>query len=151
MRRRRTLILIGLLVSLAVPLAAAPVLAKDHASAERDRIAAYWTKERIATARPRDFVKGAGDTYIQNKGKPGGGGTSVIGASWTKGGQVVTTTGKVLFTLNSGDYICTGTVVTDGTNGRSIAISAAHCAWDGADGGFARNWTFIPEFDTTPT
>ncbi len=152
MRRSRRVIFIGLLVSLALPLAAAPVLAKDHATAERDRIAAYWTKERIANARPRDFVKGAGGTFVQNKGRPGGGATtSVIGASWTKNGQVVTTTGKVLFTLNSGDYICTGTVVTDGTTGRSIVISAAHCAWDGEDGGFARNWTFIPEFDTTPT
>ncbi len=42
-------------------------------------------------------------------------------------------------------------LLTDGTAGRSIVVSAAHCAWDGADGGFARNWMFIPEFDTTPT
>jgi len=152
MRHSRTLILIGVLISLALPVAAAPVLAKDHASAERDRIAAYWTKERIANARPRDFVKAAGGNFVPTRGKPGGGGAlNVIGASWAKDGQVVTTTGKVLFTLNTGDYICTGTVVTDQTNDRSIVISAAHCAWDGADGGFARNWTFIPEFDTTPT
>jgi len=155
MRRSRALILGSIIASLTVPLAAAPVLARDPASAQRDRTVAYWTAERIAHATPRDFVKTPAGTFQPRKGKPPGGGTgtgSVIGASWSKGGQVLKTTGKVVFTLNSGDYICTGTAVNDGSpGGRSIVVSAGHCAWDGADGGFARNWMFIPEFDTKPT
>src|SRR5262245_14994140 len=134
----------ALLSGLLLPIAAAPVLARDPAATQHDRTIAYWTPERIANAKPRDFVKSAPGQLAQNPRakpqRPGGGGTtSVIGASWTKGGQVLTTSGKVLFTMNSGDYICTGTVVTDGTTGRSIVVSAAHCAWDGTDGGFARN------------
>jgi V8-like Glu-specific endopeptidase len=153
MRRSRSIVLSAMLVSLVLPVASAPVLAGDPAAAARDRTIAYWTAERIANARPRDFARTPGGQFVPAAGKPpgGGGGKSVIGASWTKGGQVLVTTGKVLFTLDSGDWICTGTVVTDGIEGRSMVISAAHCAWDGADGGFARNWTFIPEFDTTPT
>jgi hypothetical protein len=155
MRRSRAAILSALFVGLTLPIAAVPALARDPAAAQPDRTVAYWTPERIANAKPRDFVKTPSGQLVQNPKakpqKPGGGGSSVIGASWTKGGQVVETTGKVVFTLNSGDYICSGTAVTDGTSGRSIVITAAHCAWDGTDGGFARNWTFIPEFDTTPT
>ena len=154
MRRSRAALLSVLLVSIALPMAVVPVLARDPAAAQHDRTVAYWTKERIANAAPRDFVKTPGGQFVAARGKPPGGGTppggstgSVLGASWAKGGQVLRTTGKVLFTLNSGNYICTGTVVTDGTAGRSIVVSAAHCAWDGADGGFARNWMFIPEFD----
>jgi hypothetical protein len=157
MRRSRAAILSALFVGLALPIAAAPALARDPAAAAHDRTLAYWTPQRIANAKPRDFVKAPAGRLVQDPKakpqKPGGGGSSVIGASWTKQGQVLVTTGKVVFTMNSGNYICTGTVVSDGnaSDSRSIVISAAHCAWDGTDGGFARNWMFIPEFDSTPT
>jgi len=160
-RRSRVAVAAALLTLLALlPIAAAPVLAKDHASAEQTRILNYWTKERIANAKPRDFVRLANGKFEMAKsspsrGKPGGGGTggnNVLGASWTGGGDVLKQTGKVLFTMDSGDYICTGTVIADATNNsRSIVVSAGHCAYDAADGGFARNWTFYPDFDTNGT
>ena len=54
--------------------------------------------------------------------------------------------------MNSGDYICSGTLIADPTNNdRSIVVTAGHCSYDAADGGFARNWTFYPEFDTNAT
>src|SRR5258706_6708758 len=53
--------------------------------------------------------------------------------------------------MNSGDYICSGTLITDNANDRSIVITAGHCSYDAADGGCARNWTFYPEFDTNAT
>lgn len=154
MRRPRALILAAALASLVLPIAAAPTLAQDPATAAHDRTIAYWTPARIANAKPRDFVRTPTGEFQPKKGKPGGGGssTNVIGASWTLGGLVKEVTGKVVFTLDSGDYICTGTVVSDGTTGRSIVVSAGHCAydWDTA-GGFARNWMFIPDFDQAPT
>ncbi len=154
MRRARPATAILLLAAVLMPAAATPVFAQDQGNSEQARIVAYWTPQRIANARPRDFVRTPGGQFVPEKGKPGGGGgggLNVTGASWTKGGAVLNTTGKVVFTLNSGDYICTGTTVTDGVSNRSIVVSAAHCAWDGADGGFARNWMFIPDFDATPT
>ena len=155
MRRSRLLVLSATLVALVLPIAAAPTLARDPAAAAHDRTLAYWTPSRIANAKPRDFVKTPSGQFQPKKGKPGGGGTSgtnVIGASWNVGGLVKEVTGKVVFTLDSGNYICSGTVVTDGTSGRSIVISAGHCAYDWKTaGGFARNWMFIPDFDQSPT
>jgi hypothetical protein len=154
MRPSRAVILAAALTSLILPIAAAPTLARDPAAAAHDRTVAYWTPARIANAKPRDFVKTPSGEFQPKKGKPGGGGssTNVIGASWNLGGLVKEVTGKVVFTLDSGDYICTGTVVTDNTSNRSIVISAGHCAYDwGTAGGFARNWMFIPDFDQSPT
>ncbi len=87
-----------------------------------------------------------------NQGKPGGGGgggTNVLGASWTGGGAVLKQTGKVLFTMNSGDYICTGTVIADTTNDRSRSSSRPAIAPTtpptAASPGTGRS---IPDFDT---
>jgi hypothetical protein len=152
-----------LIAVVAAPVAArdttgATAAAKSKASAEHARILKYWTKQRIANAQPRDFVRRPDGAFAKahatapTKGKPPGSGTNVTGASWTGGGLVLRASGKVLFTLDSGDYICTGAVVNDGTdNGRSIVLSAGHCAYDEEDGGFARNWMFYPEFDASPS
>lgn len=146
-----------------VALIAAPAAARDtgavtatataKANAEHARILKYWTKDRIANAKPRDFVRQPDGSFAKGKpAPPGGGGTNVTGASWTGGGLVLRASGKVLFTMDSGDYICTGAVVNDGTgNSRSIVLSAGHCAYDEEDGGFARNWMFYPEFDASPS
>ena len=154
--RSRAAVAAAILTILALlPVAAAPVLARDHAAADQARVLSYWTRERIANAKPRDFVRNADGSFSRAKptpqGKPGGSGNNVLGASWTGGGAVLKLSGKVLFTMNSGDYICSGTLITDGANDRSIVVTAGHCSYDAADGGFARNWTFYPEFDTNAT
>jgi len=46
-------------------------------------------------------------------------------------------------------YVCSGTVVNDGLNGRSIIVTAAHCVYDDANKAFARNVMFIPDQDGT--
>jgi hypothetical protein len=157
MRRSRAAVAAALLTTLALlPIAAAPVMAQGHAGADQARVLSYWTRERIANAKPRDFVRNANGSFSRAtptpNAKPGGGsGNNVLGASWTGGGAVLKLSGKVLFTMNSGDYICSGTLITDSANDRSIVITAGHCSYDAADGGFARNWTFYPEFDTNAT
>ena len=139
------------IVSTGTAVAAKPVMT-DH-----QRTIAYWTPQRLANAKPRDFVRTPSGDFVrapQPQAKPPrpGGGANVTGASWTKGGQIQTRSGKVVFTMDSGDYICTGTVAADASNnGVSIVMSAGHCAYDAADGGFARNWMFIPNFDGAPT
>ena len=59
MPRRLTAVLSAaiLLVAFAVPAQAA-----DRARAEHDRILAYWTPERMASAIPRDFVRSRAGT-----------------------------------------------------------------------------------------
>jgi hypothetical protein len=150
MRRSKAAVAAALLTVLALlPLAVAPVAAanaKDKAKAEHARIVNYWTAERIANAKTRDFVR-TGDKFIP-KAKPGGGGT---GASWTGGGPVVQRTGKVVFTMDGGDWVCSGSAVNDSRTGFSLVLTAGHCAYDEVNRAFATNWTYIPSFDTAPT
>ena len=121
--------------------------------AEHDRVMAYWTAERIATAQPRDFVRTAGGGFVPRAKPPRPGGGTVTGASWTGGGPVVQRTGKVLFTMGGGNYVCSATVIQEPTarSTHSLVLTAAHCAYDEVATAFATNWIFVPSFDTSPT
>jgi hypothetical protein len=152
MHRSKTAVAAALFTVLGLlPLAAAPVLAGDaqaKAKAEQQRIVNYWTAERIAGAKPRDFVKTADGRFIP-KAKPGGGGT---GASWTQGGPVVVRTGKVLFTMDGGNWVCSASAVNDNNRaGFSLVLTAGHCAYDEVNRVHATNWIYVPSFDTSPT
>jgi hypothetical protein len=160
MHRSKTAVAAALLTILALllPLAVAPVAAGDaqaSAKAEHQRIVNYWTAERIRNAKPRDFVQQI-DGKVVPAGKPvkpphGGGGSTGTGASWTQGGPVVQRTGKVLFTMDGGNWVCSAAAVTDSRSTYSLVITAGHCAYDEANRAFATNWTYVPSFDTAPT
>ena len=71
-------------------------------------------------------------------------------AEWS-GGVVQTAAGRIYFEMPSNPkwkrwagYVCSGTVATDDTSGRSIIITAAHYVYDDANKAFARNVLFIP-------
>ena len=143
----------------------ASATAPNDARAEHERIVAFWTHERVARAVPRDFVfePGRGFALVKpdnpgngngNKGggeddPPDSGSSGVTGASWTAGGPVLETTGKVLFQLGSSYFVCSASVVSDGNlkDADALIVTAAHCAYDG---GFATNWMFVPEYDSAP-
>ena len=165
MRRRASVaisvatILSLLLVSMAAgTTSAADRSAADKAKAEKaqhDKTIAYWTAERIANAQPRDFVR-TSNGQIVPKAKPGGGGSGTSGgASYSGGGPVVQRTGKVLFTMGGGNWVCSATVIQEPVGGvrstHSLVLTAAHCAYDEAADEFATNWIFVPSFDTSPT
>jgi hypothetical protein len=150
MHRSKAAAAAALLTVLALlPLAAAPVAAGDSgakAKAEHQRIVKYWTAERIANAKPRDFVR-TGDGRFVPRAKPGGG----TGASWTQGGPVVQRTGKVLFTMDGSNWVCSASAVNDTRATFSLVLTAAHCAYDEVNETHATNWTYVPSFDTSPT
>jgi V8-like Glu-specific endopeptidase len=84
--------------------------------------------------------------------KPGGGGSgpaAVTGATWTGGGDVAKSTGKVFFTLGGVDYVCSGSAVQSGH--RNLVLSAGHCVHDGDGGPFATNWVFYPGWNNGPS
>jgi V8-like Glu-specific endopeptidase len=58
----------------------------------------------------------------------------------------------VLFTQGGSNWICSASVITDGSasNGFSTILTAGHCVYDGADG-WATFWMFIPDFDDAPS
>jgi hypothetical protein len=78
---------------------------------------------------------------------PGGGGDVVTFGEWANGGQVDQSAGRILFELSDGWYVCSGTVVTDSTTGRSIVLTAAHCVYDDIAKDFALSAVFIPNQD----
>ena len=149
MRRSIPLVLATLAL---VAAAVAPVAAAGpKADTEHARIVKYWTAERVANAKPRDLER-LPNGHLQIKAKPvKPGGGNVTGASWTQGGAALARTGKVLFSMNGGDWVCSAAVITDARSGYSSVISAAHCLYDEAADVFATNWMFVPAFDTSPT
>jgi hypothetical protein len=153
MRRRSSLALFAALVLVVVPAVAGPAGAAGRGQSERDRILAYWTPARLQSAVPRDVVKT--DRGFVPRARPGPGTGAVTGASWIKGGTILMASGKVYFSMGGGNWVCSGSVVSDHRSGASIVLTAGHCAYDetadGAINGFATNWVFIPEYDTNPT
>jgi len=92
----------------------------------------------------------------------GGGGTDpgtgdvVVNERWLGGAPLQTAAGRIYFEMPQNasrrrwaGYVCSGTVVTDGTGGRSVIVTAAHCVYDDANKAFARNVLFIPNQDQT--
>jgi hypothetical protein len=142
-------------IALVAPAEAASTAAPERSQgAEHARVVAYWTPERVRAATPADVVLDAqGRRVPAAKGRPGGGGTttSVTGASWTGGGAVLDTTGKVLFTMGASNYVCSASLVADGVAGRALATTAGHCVYDDRADAFATNWMFVPAFDNAPT
>jgi V8-like Glu-specific endopeptidase len=152
MRFRALVVTSSLLFIAALPGAVAAAGPRSGPS-EHDRIVAYWTHQRIANAKPRDYVMTPSRGLVPAV-KPGGGGGSgaVTGASWPSGGIVEKQTGRVLFSDADGDWICSASALSDGNmnDGYSLVLSAGHCAYDGS-GGWATNWMYIPDFDAHPT
>ena len=87
----------------------------------------------------------------------GGGSGEVPNAEWTQDGVVQNAAGRIYFEMPDSrrrtrwsGYVCSGTVVTDSTIGRSIILTASHCIYDDANKAFARHVLFIPDqADTT--
>ncbi len=145
--------LAGVALALSLVPAAQAQAKADPDRARHERIVKFWTKDKVAKAVPRDFVldpKTGKVTGARQPGRPGGGGSTALGASWNNGGLVLKTTGKVLFSMGGTYYVCSASVVKDTVSDRSIILTAAHCAYDEEAGAFAANWMFIPDYDSSP-
>jgi hypothetical protein len=154
MRSRLVVLGASLLLVLSLPASAGAARGQvSAAAAEHARILAYWTPERIASAKVKDYVRDGSGRLVPNA-KPGGGGGSgsVTGASWTGNGYIESRSGRILFTSGSSDYICSGSVVTDGAASPdfSIVLTAGHCVYDGNDG-WSTNFVYMPNFDDSPS
>ncbi len=137
MRRRLAVLASALLVLTALPGAVSAAGSRGNQS-DHDRIVAYWTPQRMANAKPRDFTMTTAGVLVPAA-NPGG-------------GIVERQTGRVYFTDKEGAWICSASALSDSssTDGYSLVLSAGHCAYDGS-GGWAENWMYIPDFDASPT
>lgn len=113
---------------------------------------AYWTPERMRDAVQLDKIQlsrpaGFGDVF---SGAPlkvdptpiGAGPGDVTGESWTDGGAVTHTAGRVFFTFDGKDSSCSANAVT--SDNRSTVITAGHCVK--YHGSWHSNWVFVPGY-----
>jgi hypothetical protein len=149
--RLPAIVAVALLVALSIPAVVSAGSAKSAAQAEHERIIAYWTPARIAAAQPRDFVKTVvGFTRAPSpKARPGGGG-NVTGASWGGTSQDIIRkqSGRILFTMDGGQWICSGSVINTTSSTQSVVLTAGHCVNEGSS--WASNLMYIPDFDEGP-
>src|SRR5690349_20640368 len=141
MRLRFLLPLLALL-TLAVTPAVTPATADTQVRTATNRLTAaqldaYWTPERIAHAKPVPIP----DVKSTEAPKPDGPAISVPGKAGTARG-VYETTGRLLFSQNGGDWICSATVVA--SNNASVIATARHCGFNGTTGS---NFRFAPSYD----
>lgn len=96
---------------------------------------AYWTPERIRAATPITAPPVPATTAPERVGEP----IRVPGSAPATRG-INETTGRLLFSANGGDYICTATVVA--SNNKSVIATARHCGFN--DGG--TNYRYAPNY-----
>jgi hypothetical protein len=100
-------------------------------------VESYWTSERMRDAKPAErkriaFAKG---------GKSTAGAATEVPAPYTT--QPTATNGKVFFTDDGVNYVCSGTAIA-GASG-SVVWTAGHCVNDGP-GAYHSNWAFVPAY-----
>ena len=109
---------------------------------------AYWTPERIASAVPRDYTIEDGGLRKLLRTDQRKLQSTVADGDWTNGGTINEAAGRLLFSRNGGNYVCSASVIDDyGTPGRSLVATAAHCIYDEDNDIFATNMIFIPKQD----
>ncbi|NUS72809.1 MAG: hypothetical protein HOQ05_05315 [Corynebacteriales bacterium] len=105
-------------------------------AAQDRKVRKYWSPARMLAASP---ILGKGllpETKPRNASAPGA-------HRWNSGGAITSTVGKVFFTLNKIDYVCTATSINSAN--RDTLITAGHCVNSGP-GAFATNWIFVPAY-----
>lgn len=147
------------------PAQAAPTgNATHHVTATQSRAAAaYWTPERMASAKPLDLAKGADTpaarTAPATTGKPTtvaptAGTAAADGIQPLHAGAVARPytdlpdrlTVKVFFSGPGGNFVCSGTIVN--SNNKDMVDTAGHCVSNGS-GTWYSNHTVVPAYSSS--
>jgi V8-like Glu-specific endopeptidase len=138
----------------------APVHTSVAASAARSA-EAYWTPERMRSAKPAPNPTGVATVSKPAPGLPGRSAPStpvatnrptaiIAGATageWTGPANAppATTTGKVFFVgANGGNWECSASTVNSA--GKDVVFTAGHCVAAGGTGRFHTSWIFVPAY-----
>lgn len=142
--RRVLVVLLAVLCSAVLPATAHAAAVSAPAKQTPAEVHAYWTAERMRDAKPKEQERGGGPA---GRAKPSGSGGT---AGFTSGevtdftAPYAKTNGKVFFTQNGVDYVCSGTAIDSATD--DIVWTAGHCVHGGAGGTFHTNWKFMPAY-----
>jgi hypothetical protein len=141
MRRLQVLLLAVLACALvAVPAAQAARVETKAVAQDKAAVQGYWTAERMQNAIPAQKVL-AGKAAGKKPPKSSAAAAQQIPPPYTS--QPTSTNGKVFFTDDGLNYVCSGTALLSGN--KSVVWTAGHCVHDGANN-FHTNWTFVPAY-----
>ncbi|ADD39986.1 hypothetical protein [Stackebrandtia nassauensis] len=153
--RKRHLIYATLLATVGLSVAGVAGFASADPASEAERQSAkaskldtttdldeYWTPERIANAKPVTAPKAS---RASGDSQPDGESVVIDGTKPKLKSPVDTTIGRLLFTTDDGDYICSANVVPS-DNG-SVLATARHCGFENN----GRNYRFAPDYDSGNT
>jgi hypothetical protein len=139
MKTSSALLCLALFLLLTAVASAAPPDRVDlkRVTESRAAVVDYWTTQRMENAIPVEQTRGGGNAKR----------AAVPWTSYEYPGAYTTfpasTHGKVFFTLNGFNYVCSGTAVN--SSNRSVVWTAGHCVNEGP-GAFATNWAFVPAY-----
>lgn len=141
MRRPHLLLLAVLACALViVPSAHAERLKTKAVAQSKAAVQRYWTPERMRNARQADRVLSGTFAPAASPGKKR---TSAVQIAPPYTSQPTSTNGKVFFTDDGLNYVCSGTALLSGN--KSVVWTAGHCVNDGANE-FHTNWAFVPAY-----
>jgi hypothetical protein len=141
MRRLQVLLLAVLACALViVPAAQAARLKTKAVAQDKAAVERYWTAARMRDAIPADRILSGTYAPAAKRPKKAGAATQVP-PPYTS--QPTSTNGKVFFTDDGLNYVCSGTALLSGN--KSVVWTAGHCVHDGATN-FHTNWTFVPAY-----
>jgi hypothetical protein len=139
MRVSALVLCLALFLTLTSVASAAPADRVDlkRVTQSRQAVVEYWTPERMRNAKPMEQVIGNGSSTqapvpLAAREYPG---------PYTE--YPASTHGKVFFTLNGSNYVCSGTALN--SSNRSVVWTAGHCLNEGP-GAFATNFAFVPAY-----
>jgi hypothetical protein len=124
------------------------IRSKDGA---RNRVNTQWADFIINISGKGGNDGGDGQAEEKTDGESGVLTQEVRDESWPYGGLVQKSTGRILFFFDGNAYVCTGTVLDDEVEDRTVILTAAHCAYQyrPQGGRFAEHALFIPDQDST--
>lgn len=137
----RTRIQAGLVAVAIATISATPAQADTvvhHGAKSPDQIARFWTAKRMRAAVPADF-----DAKPAPAASPKKGGGAKAGASVEVPLPYPSAHGKVFFTDDGVNYVCSGTAIASANE--SVVWTAGHCVNEGP-GAFFTNFLFVPAY-----
>jgi hypothetical protein len=139
MSRPGVLLALAACALIAVPAAQAARVESKAVKQDKKAVEEYWTAERMENAIPAREQR-AGEPRGQAKKAPRGT-AQQIAPPYTS--APTRTNGKVFFTDDGLNYVCSGTALLSGN--KSTVWTAGHCVHDGAQN-FHTNWAFVPAY-----
>jgi len=108
----------------------------------------YWTPERMASAKPMDLLTVNNNAMPSfNNHQKNNGVKKILAPSalpTSTRNLSPSTAGKVYFTMNGGNYLCSGSVVN--APNRDFVVTAGHCMFDYETQSWATRWAFVPQY-----